>query len=183
MATHLRWALAAVAVAGLAVLSVQQTGALWSDSATSEGATLNSGNLALAVGDDVTQVSQFQFDALTGEDMMSGDSVQQPLHVSNAGTVSMDYRLVSATPSVDAPPLLLRVSAVSSGPECSGSEDPVGDALYDGPISGAVFNEYRPLATEDSEVLCFRVTMGDDAEPEQSGNVTFTFEATQVIQP
>lgn len=182
MAVHHRWALAAIAVAAVSVLFVQQTGALWSDSATSDGATFSSGNLTLAVGDADSQVSHFQFKSLTGEEMMSGDSVQQPLHVSNAGTTSMNYRLASATPSIGAPPLLLRVSSVSSGPECSGSEDPVAVPIYEGPISDAVIDD-RPLDSEASEVLCFRVTMGDDAEPEQSGNVTFTFEATQVIQP
>lgn len=182
MATHLRWALAAAAVAGVSILSVQQTGALWSDSANSDGAMLNSGNLALEVGDGDSQVSEFSFESLTGDDMMSGDSMQQPLHVSNAGTTSMDYRLASAAPSVDAPPLLLRVSAVSSGLDCSDSEDTVGTELYNGPIENAVIS-YRPLSAEASEVLCFRVTMGEDAEAGQSGNVTFTFEATQVIQP
>lgn len=183
MAVHHRWALAAVAVAGVSVLFVQQTGALWSDSATSDGATFNSGNLTLAVGDGDTQFSHFQFVDLAGPDLMIGQAVQQPLHVSNAGTTSMDYRLASAAPSSDAPPLLLRVSAVSSGSDCSDSEDPVGEALYDGLISDAGFDKYRPLASGASEVLCFRVTMGDDAEAEQSGNVTFTFEATQAIQP
>ena len=47
MATHHRWALAAVAVAGVSVLSVQQTGALWSDSASLDGTTLTSGSLGI----------------------------------------------------------------------------------------------------------------------------------------
>ncbi|MGX1769979.1 hypothetical protein ACWIE7_17020 [Dietzia sp. NPDC055343] len=183
MAVHHRWALAAVAVAGVSVLFVQQTGALWSDSATNEGATLNSGNLTLAVGDGVDQVSDFLFDALAGTDMVGGEVVQKPLYVSNEGTTSLQYRLAQATPSENAPPLSLRVSSVPSESGCPDSEGTVGSPLYDGPISGAVFEAYRPLASGASEVLCFRVTMGEDSEPEQSGDVTFTFEATQAIQP
>lgn len=183
MAANHRWALAAVAVAGVSVLSVQQTGALWSDSATSDGATLNSGNLTLAVGDGDVQERHFEFAALTGSDMMSGDFVQRPLHVSNAGTTSMEYRLASAVPSVDAPPLLLRISAVSSEFACPDSGGPVGTELYEeGPIDVAEFDSRRLIA-EASEVLCFRVTMGEGAQTDQSGDVMFTFEATQAIQP
>lgn len=181
MATHHRWALAAVAVAGVSVLSVQQTGALWSDSAESSGATISSGLLSIAVGDGQTQVSQFSFDELAGPDMMSGHSVQRPLHVHNTGGEAMQYRLESATLGADLP-LELQVAAVSSETDCPESGDAAGTALYTGPMTGALPEgafAYRALTSGDSEILCFRVTMGENPTAGEQGTAAFTFRATQ----
>lgn len=177
MATHLRWTLAAVAVAGVSILSVQQTGALWSDSAESSGASISSGRLDIAVGTSETQVEAYPFTELAMDDMMSGEFVQSPLHVRNTGSVPMQYRLASAELSADLP-LNLRVDAVSSEAECLASEGTGDDALYSGPLSSASTGD-RLLGVGASEVLCFRVEMGNDPTAGEEGAAVFTFQATQ----
>lgn len=181
MTTHHRWALAAVAVAGVTVLSVQQTGALWSDSAQQAEATISSGKLDIAVGTSEIKVADYEFAALAGTDMVSGDHVQRPLRVHNTGSVRMQYRLQSASLSAQLP-LQLQVTAVSSEAGCPASEDAVGTPLYTGPMSGALTEEkfaYRALGSGASDVLCFRVTMGQDPTANTAATATFTFQATQ----
>ena len=177
MATHHRWALAAVAVAGVSVLSVQQTGALWSDSASLDGTTLTSGSLGIEVGASGATSSDYTFVDLTGPNMMSGDYVQHPLHVLNTGTEAMQYRLESATLDADLP-LQLQVTAVSSEAECPASGDAVGDDLYSGSLTDAT-TSYRALSSGASEILCFRVTMGENPTAGEQGTATFTFQGTQ----
>lgn len=176
MATHLRWALAAVAVAGVSVLSVQQTGALWSASADLDGTTVTSGTLNIAVGNSGETSEAFEFEDLAGPNMLSGDYVQQPLLVRNTGTAAMQYRLESATLAAILP-LQLQVTAVSSEANCQASGDAVGTPLYTGRLTEAsTFN--RALSSGASEVLCFRVTMGENALVGEPGAATFTFRAT-----
>ena len=91
MATHHRWALAAVAVAGVSVLSVQQTGALWSDSASLDGTTITAGSLGIEVGASGATSSAYTFVDLTGPNMMSDDYVQHPLLLLTMGTEEMQY--------------------------------------------------------------------------------------------
>ncbi|WP_295648547.1 hypothetical protein [uncultured Dietzia sp.] len=177
MATHLRWALAAAAVAGVSILSVQQTGALWSDSAESSGATISSGRLDIAVGTSESQVEAYSFTGLEMDDMMSGDFVQRPLHVYNTGSVPMQYRLVSTELGADLP-LNLRVAAVSSETDCLESGDTAGNELYAGELKSA-FTADRGLAVGAWEILCFRVEMVDDSTSDDEGSATFTFQATQ----
>lgn len=177
MTTHRSWTLAAVVVAGAAIVSVQQTGALWSDSAQSAGSTITAGRLDIAVGDSNSQVKAYQFTALTASNMVSGDSVQRPLHVRNAGNVPMKYKVDSATLS-GVLPLKLQVTAVSSEVACPASGDASGDPLYSGDLTGAE-TSYRELAKGTSEILCFRVTMGPNATAGNSGAATFTFGTTQ----
>lgn len=177
IAAHLRWSLAAAAVAGVSVLSVQQTGALWSDSAESPGATISSGRLDISVGTSETRTEAYGFADLAMEDMMSGDSVQRPLHVHNTGSVAMQYRLVSAELGADLP-LDLRVAAVSSESECLGSGDTAGSTLYSGALPSASTAD-RDLAAGASEIVCFRVEMVDDPTAGEEGAAVFTFQATQ----
>jgi len=181
MATHHRSALAAVAVAGVSVLSVQQTGALWSDSASLDGTTITAGSLGIEVGASGATSSAYTFADLTGPNMMSGDYVQRPLHVHNTGSAAMQYRLESATLSA-ALPLQLQVTAVSSEAGCPSSGDAVGTALYTGPMNGTLAEEafsYRALSSGASEILCFRVTMGENPTAGEQGTATFTFQGTQ----
>ncbi|WP_010540269.1 hypothetical protein [Dietzia alimentaria] len=180
MATHHRWALAAVAVTGVTVLSVQQTGALWSDSAQQPGATISSGRLDVAVGTSGTKVADYEFEALTGTDMVSGEFVQRPLHVHNTGSVRMQYRLQSVTLSVPSEqlPLYLEVTQVSSEAGCPASGDASGVPIYDDELHGAQTAD-RTLAAGASEILCFRATMGQNPTAGASGTATFTFQATQ----
>ena len=181
MATHHRWALAAVAVAGVSILSVQQTGALWSDSADSDGATITAGSLGIEVGASGETSSAYEFADLAAPNMMSGDSVQRPLRVHNTGSEAMQYRLESATLGADLP-LDLRVAAVSSEDECLDSGDTAGTELYTGPMTGPLAEEafaYRALSSGASELLCFRVAMGDNPTAGEQGTATFTFQATQ----
>lgn len=177
MATHHRWALAAVAVAGVSILSVQQTGALWSDSATLDGATLTSGSLGIEVGTTGETAAAYEFTGLAGPNMMSGDYVQRPLHVHNTGSEAMQYRLASATLGAVLP-LELQVTAVSSEAGCPVSGDAVGTALYSDPLTEAE-TDYRALSSGASEILCFRVTMGENPTAGEQGSATFTFQGTQ----
>lgn len=176
MATHLRWALAAVAVAGVSVLSVQQTGALWSASADLDGTTVTSGTLNIEVGSSGETSEAYEFSELAGPNMLSGDYVQRPLLVRNTGTAAMQYRLESATLGANLP-LSLQVTAVSSEADCQASGDAVGTPLYTGLLTEAI-TDNRALSSGASEILCFRVTMGDSPAADQQGKATFTFRAT-----
>ena len=177
MATHHRWALAAIAVAGVTVLTVQQTGALWSDSAQQAGATISSGRLDIAVGTSETKVAAYRFEELAQSDMVSGEYVQRPLHVHNTGSVRMQYRLQSASLSAQLP-LQLQVTAVSSEAGCPASGDASGEVLVSRELIYAETPD-REIAAGESEILCFRATMGENPEPGASGVATFTFQATQ----
>lgn len=177
MATHHRWALAAAAAVGVAVLSVQQTGALWSDSADLGGATITSGRLDIAVGTAGTKVEAYQFTDLAKANMVSGDYVQRPLYVHNTGNIPMEYRLESAALS-DSLPLQLSVTQVSSEAGCPASGDAAGELLFSGEMASAQTGNQH-LDAGASEILCFRATMGTNPPAGGSATAVFTFRATQ----
>ena len=54
----------------------------------------------------------------------------------------------------------------------------MGDDLYSGSLTDAT-TSYRALSSGASEILCFRVTMGENPTAGEQGTATFTFQGTQ----
>ncbi|MGW0173596.1 hypothetical protein ACWDUM_07095 [Rhodococcus sp. NPDC003322] len=176
MSNKTRWlAVGGAAVAGVALLSVQQTGALWTQSQTVNGGTIHSGVLDLSVGG--SGIGSFPFTALAGSSMLPGGYAQAPVTVYNSGNVLMKYRLQNGIQSDSAVPLDLTVSAVASEAACPATGNPTGaTALYTGPLIGASFAE-RTVQPGATEVLCLRGTVGANAPQGASTTATFTFSA------
>ncbi len=176
------WSLAVTAVAAVAALafaSAQQTGALWSQSATISDATINSGTLSLRVGDSGSQSRDFLLSAFGATNLTQNAVVQKPLTVKNAGNVDMKYRLQSVSQSSPDLPLTLKVWIVSSAAGCPAAAEPAGTPLY----SGAMFGAQAPAAPAwapvlppgDTAVWCLRATVGPTATPNTSATVTLNY--------
>ena len=180
MKSQYKWAIAASSVLLIGFVSVQQTGALWRDSAEATGGgTITAGLLDISAGNE--GVKQFNLDGFKLENKGPGDSVQLPLPVINSGNVQMsfgldDVVLSSATP----PPLDMRIALVDSEAECTATGD-VGTQIYTGPMDGAGFG---PQLVEPGQiqVLCLRATLGASAGASTGTNATFTFDAASVSQ-
>ncbi|RVW00077.1 hypothetical protein [Rhodococcus spongiicola] len=180
MSNKARWlAIGGAAVVGVALMSSQQTGALWSQTQTLNPGVISSGTLDLAVGG--VGVSDYAFEALGKEGLGAGGYAQAPLSVYNSGDVVMKYRLQDAAQSNPGVALDLTVSVVDSEPACPAEGDPAGaTVVYDGPLIGAqapADPEWRTVEPGASEVLCVRGTVGEDAEQDASTTATFTFAA------
>ncbi|SEL82013.1 hypothetical protein [Rhodococcus maanshanensis] len=181
MSNKTRWlAIGGAAVVGVALMSAQQTGALWSKSvAVGDGATIHSGILDLSVGQGGT--TDYPFTALAGANLMPGGYAQAPVPIHNSGNVLMKYRLQNAAQSSTAMPMTLTVSAVASEASCPAQGDPAGATqLYNGPMIGAqapTAPQWRSVEPGAGEVLCMRATIGADAPHSASTSVTFTFAA------
>jgi hypothetical protein len=135
---------------------------------------------------------------LTMDNMAPGDSVTAQLTVSNTvsiagtpvpGTLALRYAMT--TDAVDAltPGLAaaLTLEIRDEGTNCTlfdGTEEIYTGTLAAGfigdPATGQQLGD-RPLAAGGSEVLCFRVTLPDEAEgpKDASTTATFTFDAEQ----
>ncbi|MFC7446751.1 hypothetical protein [Rhodococcus daqingensis] len=180
MSNKTRWVvLVGAAVAGVALLSGQQTGALWSKSETLDAGTIHSGVLDLSVGQG--GATDYPFTALAGANMGPGGYAQAPVPIHNSGDVLMKYRLQNAAQSSAAMPMTLTVSAVASEAACPAQGDPTGATeLYNGPMIGAqapAAPQWRSVEPGAGEVLCMRATIGADAPHSTSTSVTFTFAA------
>lgn len=175
MKPQIKWALAAVAVLLVGFVSLQQTGALWSSNATSNGGgTITAGKLDISVG---SGVKQFVLDGMENTNASRGDSVQKALPVINSGNVTMQYKLNGIAVNGTAP-LTFRIAKVANEAACAPTGD-VGTELYNGPGNSASFAA-RNVAAGTTEVLCLRVTIADNAQTSQSSNATFTFGANSV---
>ncbi|MEV0948906.1 hypothetical protein [Rhodococcus sp. NPDC049939] len=180
MSNKTRWlAIGGAAVAGVALMSAQQTGALWSQSQVMNPGTISSGTLDLAVGE--AGIKDYPFEALAKEGLGAGQYAQAPVSIINSGDVLMKYRLQDANQSNPAVPLDLTVFVVDSESACPDEGDPVGATqVYDGPLVGAqapADPEWLSVEPGASAVLCMRGTVGEDAEPNESTTASFIFGA------
>jgi hypothetical protein len=176
MSNKTRWlVIGGAAVVGVALLSAQQTGALWTQSQTVNGGTIHSGILDLSVGG--SGLSSYPFTALAGANMLPGGYAQAPVTIYNSGDVLMKYKLQNGIQSNAAVPLDLTVSAVATAAACPATGNPTGATqVYAGPLIGASFAE-RTVQPGATEVLCLRGTVGAAATPNASTTATFTFSA------
>ncbi|AQA24553.1 putative secreted protein [Rhodococcus sp. MTM3W5.2] len=180
MSNKTRWlAIGGAAVVGVALMSAQQTGALWSKSVAVDAGAIHAGILDLSVGQGGT--TNYPFSALAGANLMPGAYAQAPVTIYNSGNVLMKYRLQNAAQSNAAVPLELTVSMVGSESACPAQGDPAGATqLYAGAMIGAqapAAPEWRTVQPGASEVLCLRGTVGAAAAPSASTTATFTFAA------
>ncbi|AOW92858.1 hypothetical protein BFN03_09770 [Rhodococcus sp. WMMA185] len=180
MSNKTRWvAVGGAAVAGVALMSSQQTGALWSQTETLSPGSISSGTLDLAVGG--AGVTDYPFEALAKEGLGGGQYAQAPIPIINSGDVVMKYRLQDAMQSNAAVPLDLTVFVVDSPEACPAEGDPVAaTVVYDGPLIGAqapAAPQWRMVEPGASEVLCMRGTVGEDAQPNESTTASFVFGA------
>ena len=177
MKTQYKWAIAASSVLLIGFVSVQQTGALWRDSAESTGGTITAGLLDISAG--TSGVKQFNLAGFKLENKGPGDSIQMPLPVINSGNVQMSYLLDDVTlNSATPPPLTLRVAKVTNEAACTTTGD-VGTELYNGAMDGAGFDAQLVPAGQ-MQVLCLRATLGSGAAASQASDATFTFAANSV---
>ncbi|WP_027503340.1 hypothetical protein [Rhodococcus sp. UNC363MFTsu5.1] len=180
MSNKTRWlAFGGAAIVGVALMSAQQTGALWSQTQTVDGGTIHSGILDLSIGG--SGVSNYPFSALAKANGGPGDYAQAPVTIYNSGDVLMKYRLQNAAQSNSAVPLNLTISAVANEAACPAQGAPAGATqIYDGPMIGAqapTAPQWRSVQPGASEVLCLRGTVGAAAQPSASTTATFTFAA------
>lgn len=181
MSNKTRWlAFAGAAVAGIALISAQQTGALWSQTVpVGDGATIHSGILDLSVGQGGT--ADYPFSALAGANLFPGGYAQAPVTIYNSGNVLMKYRLQSASQSNTAVPLDLTVSTVAAESACPAQGAPTGATqIYQGPMVGAQAPsapQWRTVQPGASEVLCLRGTVGAAAAANASTTAAFSFVA------
>ncbi|MGB3602570.1 hypothetical protein [Gordonia sp. (in: high G+C Gram-positive bacteria)] len=176
MKPQIKWALAAAAVLLVGFFSLQQTGALWSSNASSNGGgTITAGKLDISAGQG--GVKQFTLDGMEKSNAGRGDSVQKALPVINSGNVTMQYKLNGIQVNGTAP-LTFRIAKVANEAACTPTGD-VGTELYNGAGNSASFAAQK-VAAGTTEVLCLRVTIASNAQTSQSSNATFTFGANSV---
>lgn len=172
-----------IAVVALALMSGQQTLARWSDEERVPGGEIRSGTLDLTVGDDATQVSDYQFSALGKAGLAPGQFVQAPLVIRNAGDTPLTFRLERVTQSNTELPLTVSVTLVSGAAACPVSDTATGEVLLpDTPATEAqvpVAPAARTLNVGAQEVWCFRATVGASAPPSVDSTLTFGFRADQ----
>lgn len=180
MKPQIKWALAAAAVLLVGFISLQQTGALWRSEQTSTGGTITAGRLDISAGNE--GVKQFDLAGLTLTNASAGESVQKALPVINSGNVTMAYKLNSiAVNGIDgsAPiPMQVRIATVPSEAACTSTGN-VGTELVNGATNGATFAA-RNVAAGNTEVLCIRLTLADEASTSMKSSATFTFGANSV---
>lgn len=177
MRNHHRWWATAVAlVVGLIFVSVQQTGARWSDTVSLPGGKIQSGILSLTVGGS----DSYTFTALGATGMFPNAFAQAPLTIHNPGDAAFRYRISNVTQTSASVPLTLTVWSNTTGFACTGQNAITGTQLYSGQMIGAQMPVWRTLAPAGSETLCLRGSMGSDAGPGVSTNVVFSFVAEQV---
>lgn len=176
MSNKTRWLLVGgAAVVGVAFMSAQQTGALWTQSQTFNAGSIQSGKLDIGVGGN--GVSSYPFTALAGANLAIGGYAQAPVTIYNSGTVLMKYQLLSAGQSNAAVPLDLVASVVPNAAACPATGNPTGaTTLYSGALTAATF-AVRTVQPGATEVLCMRGTIGAAAAPGQSTTATFNFSA------
>ncbi len=180
MKTQYKWAIAASSVLLIGFVSVQQTGALWRDTAESTGGTIQAGMLDISAGGE--GVKQFNLDGFKLDNKGPGDSIQMPLPVINSGNVQMNYVLSDvvlngATPAAAEP-------ARGQGSQRGGPAPPLATWALSSttvPWTARAFSEQLVPAGQ-MQVLCLRATLGQGAAASQQSNATFTFDASSVSQ-
>lgn len=151
------------AIAGASIVAVIATGgtyAMWNDSASLNGGTIQSGSLSLTVND----VASYALSGAAWSKLLPGDVVSQEVTVKNTGTVP---GTVSAQTSGSFDPLLVHVKKGS----CSGTIGGMSSTVS--PTDLGVF------AAGEASVVCLQVTMPTDAANTAQGTsqtftVTFT---------
>lgn len=121
--------------------------------------------------------------------MMPGDTVTNPLVVSNTGTAQLRYAMTSSSTNTDTKGLMNQVNLTvkTLGTSCAAFD---GTTVYSGTLASAAFGSTatgnqagdRTLAASTSETLCFQASL-----PLATGNTfqgattttTFTFSAEQ----
>jgi hypothetical protein len=143
-------------------------------------------------GDNEGSPEPYAFAALTLEVAGPGDAVVAPLEVNNNGSLDFDYVMdTEISPLGDgdqaeadalAAELELTIVGVDSAVACDdGAFDDPADPVF-GPAalpSGEIADPGRSLAEGDSEFLCYRVEVGEDAPQGAGTTATFGFLATQ----
>ncbi|GAA4806077.1 hypothetical protein [Tomitella cavernea] len=180
MKSPYKWGLAGALVLLLGFVSIQQTGALWSDSEALPGAVITTGTLDISAGAEGQ--AAFDLSDFAKPDMAPGDAATKPLKIFNSGDVGMQYRLadvaLTGQGAVGVPPLDLTIVQVGSDADCTAGA-PAGEQLYAGGMADAT-TLLRTLAPGADEVLCLTATLGSDPQTGQSATAEFTFDAQQV---
>ncbi|GAA1480091.1 hypothetical protein GCM10009624_05310 [Gordonia sinesedis] len=183
MAKKLLLAAIGIGAIVLVLISGRQTLAQWSDAESVAGAQITSGTLDLTVGDDGSQVANYQFAALGKSGLASGQFVQAPLVIRNSGSTPLTFRLQQVAQSNAELPLTLRVTLVGATANCPATGEPTGSLLQSDVATTSAQVPTAPasrtLAVDAQEVWCFRVTVGNTAPASTSSTLTFTFRADQ----
>ncbi|CAM3177391.1 hypothetical protein DFJ75_0981 [Williamsia muralis] len=176
-------------VVALSVAAVRSTGALWSDRATTGAATLNTGQLKLVAG--TGSGTTYQFQALNGSGILTGQPIQAPLAITNSGSTPLRYKLNAAGPQVTTTGHSVSVSlsgtVLPTGGSCGAGTMP-GAAAFTaftaGSSSQAATSSWRSLAKGATETWCIRstlLTVNGTGSPNFSTSFTvlFTFGSEQ----
>lgn len=178
-----------------ATLAVSATGAIFTDSSAVGSNTFSTGDVEITTSVTSGLVS------FTSPKMVPGDSVVNPVTVTNAGNVQMRYAVSSTTTeNVLAAQLDLTVWDEAAEPDVNGANTtcdstPPGTVLYTtgdlgsttgvnligNPTQGGQAGD-RTLAATATEVLCFKVALPlgtDNTFENQTSTATFTFAAEQ----
>lgn len=180
MKKRLIWSGLGIAAVALAVVSGQQTAALWSDEAEIGGGPITSGTLTFTLGSDTAQAEAFTFAALGRTAMSPGQYVQAPLVLANSGDVDVAYRLTGVSASDPALPLTITITTVGNTSACPGAGVPSGTQLLGGISPTAATTTPSALAIGARHVWCIRATVGAGASANQSTTLTFNFRAEQL---
>lgn len=176
-------------VVALSVAAVQSTGALWSERATTGAATLNTGQLRLVAG--TGSGTTYQFEALSGSTILTGQPYQAPLAITNSGNTPLRYKLNAAGPQVTTTghsvSLSLTGTVLPTGGSCGAGTMPgvaAFTALTASSSSQAAMSPWRSLAKGATENWCIRsvlqsVTGTGTPNISTSYTVLFTFGSEQ----
>ncbi|MGJ0119640.1 hypothetical protein ACQ7HM_10580 [Williamsia sp. MIQD14] len=171
--------LVVVAIAGLVVAlslaTVRSTGALWSDRANAASATATTGTLTLVAGSG--SGSSYQFPALNGSNILTGDQTQAPLVISNGGSTPLRYRLTTAGPVLTSGPAATVALSGAVGGSC-GAGALTGATAFT-PVTTstpvATTSSWRSLARGASETWCVRSVLQSVAAGTGSSTYTIAF--------
>ncbi|OZG27104.1 hypothetical protein BH683_022045 [Williamsia sp. 1138] len=152
------------AVAALSLAAVRSTDALWTDSASTDSATVITGQLKLVAGSGSGSI--YQFAGLNGAGILPGDQRQAPLAITNGGSTPLRYRLNAAGPQVSTPgsgvTLSLSGTVMAVGSTCGTGTLPGAAAFttFTTSASGtAASSPWRSLAEGATETWCMRSTL------------------------
>jgi predicted ribosomally synthesized peptide with SipW-like signal peptide len=169
-------------IAGLIVLSVVSTTmAIFTDQVVVGSNTFSTATV------DISATPASSFISFTS--MLPGDTVTQPLTVSNSGTADFRYAATSTATNPDGKNLAGAINLIvkTQGTSCSAFD---GTTLYSGALNGFAFGNPAPgnqsgdrtLTAGSSEVLCFRASLPiGTGNTYQNATTTFsvTFDAEQ----
>ncbi|NED93885.1 hypothetical protein G1H11_00980 [Phytoactinopolyspora alkaliphila] len=156
-------------------------------------AEFSTGSVDIAFdGDNEGNPEPYVFTSLSLDNAGPGDTVVAPLEVNNNGSLDFDYAMDTevgplgdgdqAEADALAAALELTIVGVGSAAACDEAAfDAPGDPVF-GPAAlpgGEIAEPGRFLAEGDSEVLCFRVDVGEAAPQGAGATAVFGFLATQ----